>query len=60
MTIDEAIKEMQATKDYLADEGMSYACVANQLGIEALKFVEDARDITAPFLARLLKGETKE
>ena len=34
--------------------------LALKLGIEAIKYVEDAREITAPYLQRLLPGETKE
>ena len=60
MNIPEAIEHNKDLKAELLREGRLTRADAVQLGIDALYFVEDARDVTAPYLARRLKGETEE
>lgn len=60
MTIDEAIKTLNQEYNFKLILNLTKEANAIKLGIEALHFVDDARNVTAPFLARLLKGETEE
>lgn len=61
MTIDEAIEGLKGEVAEAKDEGALKAVEYLQLGIEALKRVQDARDIDPESPAGdLLPGETKE
>jgi len=60
MKLEEAIKVNQSLLDGTYDHRDETMEEALRLCIEAGKFVEDARQITVPYLARLLSGETKD
>jgi hypothetical protein len=59
MTIDEAIKRLQDELPLAEKKGELYLCAALRLGIEALRYIQRARQHDLYVKPERLPGETK-